>query len=91
MDLSFRTKLLVSYVALVVADTLDTLATIALREGRFEAAAWRAEEAVALYLETGARPRAATTLGLAADAWERAGEEERARVTRERARSLSSA
>jgi class 3 adenylate cyclase/tetratricopeptide (TPR) repeat protein len=76
---------------LVVADTLDTLATIALREGRFEAAAWRAEEAVALYLETGARPRAATTLGLAADAWERAGEEERARVTRERARSLSSA
>jgi tetratricopeptide (TPR) repeat protein len=76
---------------LIVGDTLDTVATVELREGRFADAARHAEEAVALFLEVGAAPRAATTLATAAEAWEKAGEAERARATREQARSLTPA
>jgi adenylate cyclase len=76
---------------LIVGDTLDTVATVELREGRFADAARHAEEAVALFLEVGAAPRAVTTLATAAEAWEKAGEAERARATREQARSLTPA
>lgn len=73
---------------LAAADAVDTLARIALDEGRVEDAVERALDAADRYLDAGAAPQAATSLELAADAWERIGEPERARASRERARSL---
>ena len=73
---------------LVVAETTDTLAFIGLRRGNPGEAAARAEEAARLFLELGASPKAAQSLELAANAWEAAKEEDRARETRSRARAL---
>ena len=73
---------------LVVAETTDTMAFIRLRRGATEDAAARAEEAAGLFLDLGSPPKAAQSLDLAASAWEAAGDEARARETRERARSL---
>jgi adenylate cyclase len=74
--------------SLVVADVYDTMASVELGKGSPADAGRRAEEAADLYLELGAAPRAAGSLELAAKAWENAGEEERARSSRERARAL---
>jgi class 3 adenylate cyclase/tetratricopeptide (TPR) repeat protein len=74
--------------SLVVADVYDTMASVELGKGSPADAGRRAEEAAGLYLELGASPRAAGSLELAAKAWENAGEEERARSSRERARAL---
>jgi len=74
---------------LAAADAVDTLARIALDEGRARDAVERAEDAANRYLEAGAVPQAATSLELAADAWDRIGEPEQARASRERARSLA--
>ena len=70
------------------ADATDTLAAIHLRQGRFEEAGDRAEEAAALYLEIGMAQEAQIALAGAADAWERAGESTRAHSLAERARTL---
>jgi adenylate cyclase len=75
--------------SLTIADVYDTMGFIYLQRGEFANAAARAEQAVALYLEMGAAPQAATTLGLAAEAWEKDGDDERARDARARARSLT--
>ena len=74
---------------LAAADAVDTIARIALSEGRAHDAVERAQEAAERYLDAGAAPQAASSLELAADAWEQIGEEERARASRERARSLA--
>jgi adenylate cyclase len=74
--------------SLVVADVYDTMASVELGRGSPADAGRRAEEAADLYLELGAAPRAAGSLELAAKAWESAGEAERARSSRERARAL---
>jgi adenylate cyclase len=71
-----------------VAHTYDTMATIALAQQRYDEALTTAEEAVALHMEMGALPDAANTLDLAVTACEKAGDAERARSLRERARSL---
>jgi Tfp pilus assembly protein PilF len=65
------------------------MAFIRLQSGDFESAVARAEEAVSIYLEVGAAPQAAKALEIAAEAWEKQGEEEQARDTRARARSLT--
>jgi adenylate cyclase len=74
--------------SLVVADVYDTMASIELGKGSSAEAGRRAEEAADLYLELGAAPQAAGSLELAAKAWQNAGEEERARSSRERAQAL---
>jgi adenylate cyclase len=74
---------------LAVADATDTIARIALTEGRLQDAGSHAEEAADQYVQAGAAPQAAESLKLAAQAWEQADDEERARALRERARSLS--
>jgi adenylate cyclase len=74
--------------AVSCADATDTLAAIYMRQGRFEEAGERAEEAAALYLEIGMGEPARTALAVAADAWEEAGERDRARSLSERARTL---
>lgn len=74
---------------LAAADAVDTIARIALSEGRARDAVERAEEAAERYLDAGAAPQAATSLELAAEAWEQIGEEAQARASRERARSLA--
>jgi hypothetical protein len=60
-----------------------------LRQGNFTSAAARAEEAASLFVELGSGRRAAESLELAAEAWEKAGDAERARVALDRARPLS--
>jgi adenylate cyclase len=76
---------------LTIADVYDTIAYVTLQRGDFAAAAEKAEEAVSLYLEMGLAPQAAATLGIAAEAWDKAGAEERARDARSRARDLKAA
>jgi hypothetical protein len=66
------------------------MAFIRLESGDFPGAAERAEEAASLYLEMGAAPKAARTLAIAAEAWEKDGQDERAREVRSRTRSLVS-
>jgi tetratricopeptide (TPR) repeat protein len=73
---------------LAAADAVDTMARIALSEGRTRDAVEQAHDAAERYLDAGAAPQAATSLELAAEAWDRIGEQERARASRERARSL---
>jgi adenylate cyclase len=75
--------------SVTVADAIDTVAAIELRRGNFAEAAERAEEAAGLYLEMGSPPSASQSLELARSAWERAGEEVRARDIDARARSLA--
>jgi adenylate cyclase len=74
--------------SITIADVYDTIASIDLGRGEAAAAGDRAEEAAALYLELGAAPQAADSLKLAAKAWDRAGEKQRARKSRARARDL---
>jgi Tetratricopeptide repeat. len=74
--------------SLTVADVYDTIASVELGRGDSAVAGAKAEEAAALYLDLGAAPQAVGSLELAAKAWERAGDEERARTSRERARDL---
>jgi class 3 adenylate cyclase/tetratricopeptide (TPR) repeat protein len=74
---------------LAAADAVDTMARIALRDGRPRDAAAQAQDAADRYLEAGAAPQAVTSLELAAEALDRIGEPERARESRERARSLA--
>jgi adenylate cyclase len=65
---------------LAAADAVDTIARIAFDEGRIRDALERAQDAAERYLDAGAVPQAATSLELAAEAWERVGEPERARA-----------
>jgi adenylate cyclase len=74
---------------LAVADITDTMAAIRLGEGDALGAIERAEEAVRLYLSLNAKVQAASTLEIEAKAWEVAGEAERARTARDRARELT--
>jgi adenylate cyclase len=74
--------------SLTIADVYDTMALVRLKEGDVTRAIEQAEEAAALYLEMGAAPQAADSLELAAKAWDFAGETERARATRARAREV---
>jgi len=74
--------------SLTVADVYDTIASVELGRGDSAVAGAKAEEAAALYLDLGAAPQAVGSLELAAKAWERAGDEERARTSRARAREL---
>jgi class 3 adenylate cyclase/tetratricopeptide (TPR) repeat protein len=76
--------------SLTIADVYDTMAFIRLESGDFPGAAARAEEAASLYLEMGAAPKAAKTLAIAAEAWEKDGQDERAREVRSRTRNLVS-
>jgi class 3 adenylate cyclase/tetratricopeptide (TPR) repeat protein len=75
--------------SMTIADVYDTMAFIRLQSREFVDAAARAEEAASLYLEMGAAPRAAKSLEIAAAAWEKQGDEERARDARARARDLA--
>jgi len=75
--------------SLTIADVYDTMAFIGLQSGRFEEAVARGEEAASLYLEMGASPQAAKSLEIAASAWEKQGEDGRARDARARARTLA--
>jgi class 3 adenylate cyclase/tetratricopeptide (TPR) repeat protein len=74
---------------LTLAETTDTMALADLRQNNFTSAAARAEEAAALFVELGAGRRAAESLELAAEAWGKAGDEERARDALDRARPLA--
>ena len=74
---------------LVVADVTDTMASVKLGQGDYPAAGEWAENAARLYLEIGAAPQASESFELAAKAWERAGEKERARASRARALELA--
>jgi adenylate cyclase len=76
--------------SMAVADIRDTVAEIRLGQGHFLEAAAEAEEAARLFLEMGASTMAKKALGVAAEAWEKAGEAERARASEQRARSLVS-
>jgi tetratricopeptide (TPR) repeat protein len=75
--------------SLVVADVTDTMGSVKLGQGDYPAAGEWAENAARLYLEIGAVPQAAESLELAAKAWERAGDNERARASRTRALELA--
>jgi tetratricopeptide (TPR) repeat protein len=75
--------------SLVVADVTDTMGSVKLGQGDYPAAGEWAENAAGLYLEIGAAPQAAESLELAAKAWERAGDDERARASRTRALELA--
>ena len=77
--------------ALAAAETLDTMATIALEKGAPLEAATRAEEAAGEFIDAGAPTSAAKALELAARAWADAGDDARARSSSGRARSLSAA
>jgi adenylate cyclase len=74
---------------LATADAIQAIAAIRLRQGDFDEAAARAEEAAALFLDVDAAPLASDALAIAAEAWEKAGERERAGETSARARSLA--
>ncbi len=71
-----------------VAETYDTMARISLRRGAYVDAGEQAEQAVEILLGMGAERRAAEILELAADAWTRADDPERARTASARARSV---
>lgn len=75
--------------SLVVADVTDTMASVKLGQGDYPAAGEWAENAARLYLEIGAAPQASESFELAAKAWERAGEKDRARASRARALELA--
>jgi tetratricopeptide (TPR) repeat protein len=72
-----------------IADLTKTIAAIELGQGESATAASRAEEAAELFVEVGALPAAGEALDLATEAWERAGEKERAAATSDRARSFA--
>ena len=74
--------------SITIADVFDTMAYIGLQEGDYAKAASQGEEAATLYLGVGAGPQAAKSLEIAAEAWEKQGEVERARAARARAREL---
>jgi tetratricopeptide (TPR) repeat protein len=76
---------------LAVADSTNTMATIELKRGNFARAGAMAEEAVELFLKVGASHQAKTTLELAAEAWEAAGERARARDCASRAQAIAAA
>ena len=73
---------------LATADAIQAIAAIRLGQGQFDEAAARAEEAAAMFLGVDAAPLASDALAIAAEAWEKAGERERADETSARARSL---
>jgi adenylate cyclase len=73
---------------LATADAVQTIALIRLRQGDFDEAVAKAEQAASLFLDVGAAPLASDALGIAAEAWAKAGERERAEETSARARSL---
>ena len=75
--------------SLWLGDATQTRAAVELRQGRNHDAAASAEEAAGVYVRIGATPRATAALKLAAEAWEKAGETERARESSSRARSLA--
>ena len=75
--------------SLWLGDATQTRSSIELRQGHHREAAASAEEAAAVFLGMGAAPRASEALRLAAEAWEKAGENERAREIRSRAPSVS--
>ena len=74
--------------SLTIADVYDTIALVRLRTGAHAEAAAKAEEAAALYLEMGATPQAAGSLEMAAEAWQKAGENDRAAAARARGQEL---
>jgi len=74
---------------MAVADATDTIAHIAYGRSDFHEAATAAEEAATIYVEAGAVSQARATLTVAAEAWQKLGEEERARAANDRARSLA--
>jgi adenylate cyclase len=74
---------------LATADAIQAIAAIRLGQGQFDEAAARAEEAAALFLDVDAASLASDALAIAAEAWEKAGERERADETSARARSLA--
>jgi predicted ATPase/class 3 adenylate cyclase len=74
---------------LATADAIQAIAAIRLRQGDFDEAAARAEEAAALFLDVDAAALASDALSIAAEAWEQAGERARADETSARARSLA--
>jgi adenylate cyclase len=74
---------------LATADAIQTIAAIRLRQGDFDEAVARAEEAAALFLDVDAAPLASDALAIAAEAWEKAGQRERADETSARSRSLA--
>jgi adenylate cyclase len=76
--------------SLWLGDATQTRSAIEERQGRYRDAAASAEDAASIYVGIGAGPRATEAFKLAADAWEKAGENERARDIRSRAPSLSS-
>jgi tetratricopeptide (TPR) repeat protein len=74
-----------------IADTTNTIACVELKRKNYTAAATKAEEAAQLYLEIGSGPKATEILELAAEAWEKAGDRERARACTARAREVVAA
>jgi adenylate cyclase len=77
--------------ALAVADIRETMAEILLGQERFAEAAAQAEAAATEFLEMGVTTMATKSLGVAAEAWSKAGDAARARDSEERARSIVSA
>jgi adenylate cyclase len=73
-----------------IADLTKTIASLKLRRGDLAGAASSAEEAARLFVDIQALPGAAEALEVAAEAWERAGEKERASEMSVRARSYAS-
>lgn len=76
---------------LAIADTHNTIACVHLKREEFGEAAAAAEQAIALYLELRATAQAREMLEFAQDAWQRAGDHERARACEAQARGLTSA
>ena len=77
--------------ALAAADIRDTMSEILLGQQRYAEAALEADEAASQFLQMGAGAMATKALGVAAEAWTKAGEPERARSSEERARAVASA
>jgi adenylate cyclase len=71
-----------------IADVGLTMASLYLRTGEYRDAAERAEEAAQLFVDGGQLAFGAEALELASEAWKQSGEDERARETSSRARSL---
>jgi adenylate cyclase len=74
----------------VIANSRNTLACIYFKRDEFRQAATVAEEAAIFYRELGDAVQGHDILGLAADAWSRAGEDEKARDCTSRASALVS-
>ncbi len=74
---------------IAVADATDTIAHVAQGRGEFREAATAAEQAATIYAEAGAVPQARGSFLVAAEAWQKLGEEDRARAANDRARSLA--